>query len=243
VSYGASGSHTIVAAYSGDAVFTGSQSGPVSENVSPSNTPVTSYQLSVTDAGNGSGAVTSTSAGIHCGGTCTATFSSGTVVTLTAAPGAGSTFSGWSGAGCSGTGTCTVTMSSAQAVTATFTVAIVSEKLGCGVQHRGLCEGIKDKTLFTRPGNAVWTFYLYNPAKGVAARAATLRLLRLGTIKRTIQKPGAVTFTFLLRSPTLLRLIAQGRKHHLTAVGVKTTFTTKTGQRTTTTKTFKTKLP
>jgi hypothetical protein len=41
------------------------------------------------------------------------------VVTLTAAPAAGSAFNGWSGA-CSGTGTCQVTMSQAQAVTATF---------------------------------------------------------------------------------------------------------------------------
>jgi Divergent InlB B-repeat domain len=39
---------------------------------------------------------------------------------LTASPGSGSTFTGWSGGGCSGTGTCTVTMSSDQAVTATF---------------------------------------------------------------------------------------------------------------------------
>jgi hypothetical protein len=42
------------------------------------------------------------------------------VVTLTASPASGSSFSGWSGGGCSGTGTCTVTMSSDQAVTATF---------------------------------------------------------------------------------------------------------------------------
>jgi Bacterial Ig-like domain (group 3)/Divergent InlB B-repeat domain len=243
VSYGASGSHAIVAAYSGDAAFAGSQSGPLTQNVSPSSTPVTSHQLSVTDTGNGSGAVTSAPAGIDCGSTCAATFSSGTVVTLTAAAGAGSTFSGWSGAGCSGTGTCTVTMSSAQAVTATFTVAITGQTLACGVQHRGLCEGIKTKTLFTGPGNAVWTFYLFNPARGTAARAASPRLLRLGTVRRTIKKRGAVTVTFLLRGRTMLRLIAQGRKQHLTAVGVTTTFTTKTGRRTTTTRTLKVKLP
>src|SRR5207245_8228468 len=39
---------------------------------------------------------------------------------LTAAPAAGSTFTGWSGGGCSGTGTCTVTLSAATTVTATF---------------------------------------------------------------------------------------------------------------------------
>src|SRR5206468_3823127 len=64
----------------------------------------------------------SSPAGISCGATCAAAYASGTVVTLTAAPAAGSTFSGWSGGSCSGTGTCTVTLSAATTVTATFTV-------------------------------------------------------------------------------------------------------------------------
>ncbi|HYL81936.1 MAG TPA: hypothetical protein VEU07_14050 [Candidatus Acidoferrum sp.] len=55
-----------------------------------------------------------------CGSTCSASFSSGTSVTLTATPTAGSSFSGWSGA-CSGTGSCNVAMTAAQAVTTTFT--------------------------------------------------------------------------------------------------------------------------
>ena len=75
------------------------------------------YALTVTRSG--SGTVTSSPAGISCGATCTASFSSGTAVTLTATPAAGSTFGGWSGA-CSGTGACQVTMSAARAVTATF---------------------------------------------------------------------------------------------------------------------------
>src|SRR5207245_6577695 len=60
-------------------------------------------------------------AGISCGATCAASFPSGTAVTLTAAPAAGSTFTGWSGGGCAGTGTCTVTISAATTVTATLT--------------------------------------------------------------------------------------------------------------------------
>jgi hypothetical protein len=48
------------------------------------------------------------------------TYGAGTVVALTAAPAAGSQFSGWSGA-CSGTGACNVTMDAAKSVTATFT--------------------------------------------------------------------------------------------------------------------------
>ena len=78
------------------------------------------YALSVTRAGNGSGTVSSTPAGIACGADCAESFSHGTVVTLAATPGTGSTFNGWTGA-CTGTGACTVTMDGAKSVTATFT--------------------------------------------------------------------------------------------------------------------------
>jgi hypothetical protein len=68
----------------------------------------------------GSGTVTSNTGGISCPSTCSAGFSSGTQVTLTATPASGSTFSSWSGA-CSGSGSCVVTMNTAKSVTATFT--------------------------------------------------------------------------------------------------------------------------
>lgn len=68
----------------------------------------------------GSGTVTSNPAGVTCPGTCTAAFSLGTKVTLTASPGSKITFTGWSGGGCSGTGTCAVTVNANQAVNATF---------------------------------------------------------------------------------------------------------------------------
>ena len=67
------------------------------------------FFLGVGKAGDGSGTVTSDPGKIDCG----------TVVTLTATPGSGSTFEGWSGA-CTGTGTCLVTMDGDKAVTATF---------------------------------------------------------------------------------------------------------------------------
>lgn len=78
------------------------------------------YTLTLTLAGTGAGTVTSSPAGITCGSGCSASFTGGTKVTLTAAPASGSVFAGWSGAGCSGTGTCSVTMNAAETVTATF---------------------------------------------------------------------------------------------------------------------------
>ncbi|MFI5007067.1 MAG: FG-GAP repeat domain-containing protein, partial [Solirubrobacterales bacterium] len=83
--------------------------------------PPSGVPLTVNKAGTGSGTVTSNPAGINCGSTCTASYASGTMVTLTASAAGGSTFSGWSGGGCSGTGTCSVSMNAATTVTASFT--------------------------------------------------------------------------------------------------------------------------
>jgi len=81
--------------------------------------PSTSFTLTLTKSGIGTGTVASSPSGISCGTTCSASFASGTVVSLTAAPDSGSTFAGWSGA-CSGTGACSVTMDAAKSVSATF---------------------------------------------------------------------------------------------------------------------------
>lgn len=82
--------------------------------------PPPTYILTVNKAGNGTGTVTSSPAGINCGSDCNENYSSGASVTLTAAVGSGSTFAGWSGGSCSGTGACTLTISGNVAVTATF---------------------------------------------------------------------------------------------------------------------------
>jgi hypothetical protein len=73
-----------------------------------------------TGAAGGSGTVVSNPSGIACGAACSASYSSGSVVVLTAAPAPGSVFTGWVGAGCSGTGTCTVTPIGSTVVSATF---------------------------------------------------------------------------------------------------------------------------
>ena len=76
--------------------------------------------LTVIMSGTGTGTVTSSPAGISCGSACSASYTSGTAVTLTVAPPGSSTFDGWGGA-CSGTGACIVTISASTSVTATFT--------------------------------------------------------------------------------------------------------------------------
>lgn len=73
---------------------------------------VTTYTLTIAKAGTGSGTVTANPAGT--------VFVSGTRVTLTATPAAGSIFTGWSG-GCTGTSTtCSGTMTRNVSVTANF---------------------------------------------------------------------------------------------------------------------------
>ena len=80
--------------------------------------------LSVSASGSGSGTIVSNPPGINCA-SCSASFASGTAVTLTADPVSGSNFGGWSGA-CSGTGSCAITLSSAASVTASFTATLQS---------------------------------------------------------------------------------------------------------------------
>ena len=112
----------------------------------------TSYMLTVTEAGTGSGSVTSSPSGITCPSTCSASFASGTPVTLTAKASTGSTFTGWSGA-CSGTGTCSVTMTAAKSVTATFSssgspaVTLTPTSLSLGTVAVGVISAAKSVTL------------------------------------------------------------------------------------------------
>jgi len=79
---------------------------------------IPAFPLTVTK--QGSGTVSSSPGGISCGSVCTAGYVSGTVVTLTAVPGRGARFYGWSGGGCSGPGTCKVTLKAKMSVTASF---------------------------------------------------------------------------------------------------------------------------
>jgi len=82
--------------------------------------PLGSRSLTVARAGAGSGTVTSNPAGVSCGPTCAASFDSGSTVTLTATPAAGSYFAAWSGDCQGAAASCPVTMSAPRTVTATF---------------------------------------------------------------------------------------------------------------------------
>jgi len=67
----------------------------------------------------GGGRGTVAGAGIDCPGTCSGTYPAGSSVTLSAAAGPESIFSGWGGA-CSGAGACRLTLGSDESVVATF---------------------------------------------------------------------------------------------------------------------------
>ena len=82
--------------------------------------------LSIAKSGSGTGTVTTIPAGISCGATCSAQFTSGSSVTLAAVPTAGSTFIGWSGGGCSGILSCNVIMDASKTVTAGFNIPPVT---------------------------------------------------------------------------------------------------------------------
>jgi len=84
--------------------------------------PGTTAALTVNLGGTGSGLVTSSPVGISCPTTCTASFGAGAAILLTATPGSGSSFDGWS-SGCSPTSSATCTtggLISNLDITATF---------------------------------------------------------------------------------------------------------------------------
>lgn len=166
------GSFTVASNSNGDATYIG-----VSDQIAPNITGVTfsltncngrctdfavgtvaiasgpSFPLNLSLVGTGSGTVTSSPSAINCPTICSASFASGTSVTLTATPANGSSFAGWSGA-CSGAGTCTVPMTSSQSVTATFSalggtpaVSLSVASLSFGGQLIGTTSGSKTVTL------------------------------------------------------------------------------------------------
>src|SRR5207253_4114840 len=156
-------------------------------NVGATFAPVVVYDtLQVTMSG--AGRVSSAPAGISCtGGStgCSQTFVAGTTVTLTATPGTGFAFAGWSGA-CSGTVTsCTVTMSSpSQNVGASFTATGLLAQRIAAVQATGFPRraalvvadfnlgGVVEQTLLARFDLAMLGLYAGWSQNGLGIQAA-----------------------------------------------------------------------
>jgi Leucine-rich repeat (LRR) protein len=82
--------------------------------------------FNLTVSRQGPGTVSSSPAGIVCGGVCDAGYAPGTSLTLTAAPDGGMEFLGWEGACNDSAPTCTLTMDSVNAITATFSTPATS---------------------------------------------------------------------------------------------------------------------
>lgn len=110
--------------------------------------------LTVTKAGTGSGTVTSSPPGTS--------FAIGTIVTLTATPATGSTFSGWSGA-CAGTGSCVVTMDANKTVTATFNSS-VSTAASVAISSSGC----------TKSSSSIWPITASGTASGPIGTVLTV---------------------------------------------------------------------
>ncbi len=82
------------------------------------------YALSVNKTGNGT--ISSTDGHIYCGSVCSYSYLDGTLVTLSALPSSGYTFTGWTGCDNMNGSYCSVTMTSAKNVTATFATANIT---------------------------------------------------------------------------------------------------------------------
>jgi uncharacterized protein (TIGR03437 family) len=153
--------------------------------------------LTITTSGTGTGTVTSSPPGTSCGSGCL-TFAAGTIVTLTATPATGSTFSGWSGA-CTGTGSCTVTLSSNQSVTATFNLTatgIVPQLVGA-FNFPGPDPAPGHVTYTNKAGQLITSdaypgqvFLFIAPGQMDAANVATLAAANNGTVIAQIPTSG-----------------------------------------------------
>lgn len=121
-------------------------SNPLTVLLSGTGTASTTFLLSVANAGTGSGRISSGEAVplINCtfspiappSGSCSNNYTSGSVVTLTATPLSGSTFTSFSGGGCS-TSPCNVTVSAGTTVTGTFAAPVTNLTLSITGQGQG----------------------------------------------------------------------------------------------------------
>src|SRR5438128_241522 len=171
--------------------------------------------LSVVPAGTGTGSVSSSPPGISCGTDCSEPYDRGTVVTLTAAPGSGSTFTGWSGCDTVSGATCTVTMTAAKSVSATFNPS--SQLFTLTVNRAGTGNGTATSSdgAITCPSTCTATFdsgisvtLTVSPASGSTFSiwsGCTTVSGTTCTVTMTAAKSVTATFTAAVLSPPVTR--------------------------------------
>ena len=150
--------------------------------------------LTVTRSGTGTGTVTSNPAGISCGGDCSQSYAAGTVVTLSAAAAAGSSFAGWSGDPDCADGI--VTLDDDTACNAAFTLAPVNQTITFGT--------LANKTLLQSPvtvsatasSRLPVTFSVTTPAvcSSGGTNGATIALLAAGTCTVRADQAGNASY-------------------------------------------------
>ena len=113
------------------------------------------FTVTVQKQGSGNGTVTSSPAGIDCGGTCSGQFQEGVTVSLNAAAAPGSAFAGWGG-DCSGTGACTVNGNGI--VLARFEAAVSTDRLTVTLGGSGFGTVTSDPSGISCPGTCAADF-------------------------------------------------------------------------------------
>ncbi len=165
-------------------------SDPLSAPVLTTTTGPFTLTVMVQRSGVGSGMITSTPTGIDCRATCTASFTDGMLVTLTATPDAGSVFTGWAGGGCSGVGVCKVIMNADQSVGATFKpvdaakqwgtpVLIETDNLGNAEVPQIAVDSSGNAIAVWRQSNGAWYDIWANRFDGVALKWGVATLIEM----------------------------------------------------------------
>jgi hypothetical protein len=175
---------------------------------------------------SGAGTVTSSPAGISCGGSCRADYRYITPVVLAASPAAGSIFAGWGGA-CSGTApTCSVSVDQAKGVSAAFvplptagkaTFKLLSKRVKINLKTR---KGTERATCNNVAADVCrFSLTLRVPPARAAAKHKK-RAVVVGTVKGTIAggKTGTLKVKLTSKGVKLLKR-AHGRKLKVTATG------------------------
>jgi len=197
--------------------------------IKPSLPTPPSLLVTVNKIGAGTGTVISTPAGINCGPTCSASFTQGTSLTLTATSATGSTFSGWSGGGCTGTAACTITLNQAINVSALFTVADadISGVWFARETVTATCSLLGEEETFDLGGNAFVTINQNGQQVSYIPPGGTSDLIRTGLVTgNSVQFSGkfiipveGVDIIFTQNVATSNGTVS-GNSMHLTGVGV-----------------------